>query len=445
MDDPLPGSILVFLIFLLIHAAYSMAEVSIIGLDNHRLDKLAKQGDRRALRIQSILKKPSIFTPALRLGGLICDALALLVVTRVFVDRLLRAFLALNSQETFDGWSPFIVWAAFLFVEILLQQIFAEALARRVALRFSENLTYALSILYRVMFSLAAPVVRLAEAVASLLSKLFRLDNLDMRTTATEEEIRQLVNIGQEKGLIEEEEGEMIDNIFDFNNKVAADVMTHRTDIEALRIDADMDELRRVIRESGISRFPVYCEDIDDIRGILHIRDFYENLMAEHPLPLEKIIREAHKVPESVRTDILFRDLQRINEHMAIVIDEYGGTSGVVTIEDLLEEIVGDIFDEHDEVERDYEKIDERRYRLRGNVRLEDIEELFDLHIETDEFDTLAGMIYFKLAHVPEDGARPELTAYGLRIQVEKIVDHRIESAIVCRCPGGDAAAHPIA
>lgn len=253
----------------------------------------------------------------------------------------------------------------------------------------------------------------------------------------SEEEILAMMDIGEEKGTIESEEKEMIENIFEFGNMNAEDCMVHRKDIIAIDADSTEDEVMATILDSGRSRIPVYEDSIDNIIGILITRDFLINRCQDEPKPFRELIRPAHFVPESVRTDMLFREMQTRKQHMAIVIDEYGGTSGLITLEDLLEEIVGNIYDEFDpKEEQDITALPDGRWRVVGSADLEALAEALEMELPLEEeFDTLGGMVFSQLTEIPADGERPVVECFGLRISVTEIADRRVEWAIVEKLP----------
>ncbi len=244
---------------------------------------------------------------------------------------------------------------------------------------------------------------------------------------------------GEESGAIGQDEKEFIENIFEFDDLTAEDVMVHRTDMEIIWTDDTDEDIVRRIQETGRSRFPVCGEDVDDIIGILNSRVFLLNAREEQPKPLQDILRPVYYVPESVKADVLFREMQRQKTHLAIVADEYGGTSGLVTMEDLLEQLVGEIYDEFDEEEeQEITALGGGKWRVAGAVSLDDLSEAMELDIpeeEAEEYETLAGLVFGQLAIIPEDGAKPHVQALGLDVQVEVIADHRVEWAIVSKLP----------
>ena len=250
----------------------------------------------------------------------------------------------------------------------------------------------------------------------------------------SEDEIMAMVEEGEESGAIQSNEKELIENIFEFNNITAEDVMIHRTDMVTLALDEEEDVILDTIRQSGLSRFPVYQNDVDDIVGILSTREYLLNFHLPDPKPIRELLRTAYFVPESVPADVLFRDMQGKKTHMALVVDEYGGTSGLVTLEDLLEELVGNIYDEFDpQEEQDIIRLEDNKWRVSGSADLEELAEALNLDLSDEDldYDTLGGLVFSQLSVIPDDGSRPIVEALGLRIQVEELCDRRVEWALV--------------
>ena len=262
---------------------------------------------------------------------------------------------------------------------------------------------------------------------------------LHRKDQVSEDNIMAMVEEGEESGAIQANEKEFIENVFEFDNTTARDVMVHRTDMVSLPADAEEDEILSAIRQSGLSRFPVYGSDVDDIVGVLSTRDYLLNFHQPSPLPLGELLRPAYFVPETVSADVLFRDMQGKKTHLALVVDEYGGTSGLVTLEDLLEELVGNIYDEFDpQEEQEIIRLDDGRWRVSGSADLEELAEAMEFSLPEDEerdYDTLGGLVFSQLSVIPEDGSRPLVEALGLRIQVEELCDRRVEWALVEKLP----------
>ncbi len=251
----------------------------------------------------------------------------------------------------------------------------------------------------------------------------------------SEDNIRAMVEEGEESGAIQGSEKEFIENVFDFDNLTAKDVMVHRTDMVTIALDDSEEEILEAIRQSGLSRFPVYEDDVDDIIGILSTREYLLNFRVPDPKPMKELLRPAYFIPESVAADVLFKDMQSRKTHMALVVDEYGGTSGLVTLEDLLEELVGNIYDEFDpQEEQEIIQLDSGRWRVSGSADLEELAEAMGFDLPEDEdrdYDTLGGLVFSQLSVIPENGSRPVVDALGLHIQVEELADRRVEWALV--------------
>jgi len=306
---------------------------------------------------------------------------------------------------------------------------------KRVAMQKTDTVARLVSSVVVGFAALCRPVVWLLTVSTNGVLRLMGIDPNEEREEVTEQEIRMMADIGEETGAITESEGEMIDNIFEFNNHTAFDVMTHRTDVVALDDEATDEEVLTTIRESGLSRIPVYEKTIDDIIGILRTREFLMYRSMDDMRPLRQMLHTPNFVPETVRTDVLFRSMQQKKNHIAIVVDEYGGVSGLVTMEDLLEEIVGNIYDEYDpQVEQAIVKLEDNLWRVSGICELSQLSDTLDTPLPLDEdYDTLSGLVFSQLSSIPQDGAHPELEVAGLHIYVEEICDHRVEWARVSK------------
>ena len=259
----------------------------------------------------------------------------------------------------------------------------------------------------------------------------------------SEDEIMAMVEEGEESGAIERNEKELIENVFEFNNTTAEDVMIHRTDMVTLSLDDDEETILSAIRESGLSRFPVYGSDLNDILGILNARDLLLDMASSRHRTVRELMRPAYLVPETLSADDLFRDMQHKKVHLAVVIDEYGELAGVVSLEDLLEEIVGNIYDEFDPAEPpELEHLEDGVWRCSGGLSVDTLaEELGFDPPEDADYDTVGGMVLSCLRTIPEDGSRPHVEAGGLDLQVEQVADHRIQWVLVRRSQ--PAAPHP--
>ena len=433
-SDPLLGSLLLQIILILINAFFASSELAVLSLNENKTRKQAEDGDKKAAMLLRMVEAPSSFLSTIQIGITLAGFLASAFAASNFAARL---------SALLRGWgltllSPGALYSVCVVLITLILSyftlIFGELVPKRIAMKSPEKVA-----------KFAGPVVAFLAASTNLVLRLIGIDPKAENEQVTEEEIRMMVDIGEEKGVIEGSEAELIENVFEFNNITAADVMVHRTDMTALCIRDSAEEILAVIRESGFSRFPVYDEDADDIVGVLSTREFLLNAQSASPLPLGKLLRAPYLVPETIRADVLLREMQKKKAHMAVVLDEYGGTSGLITMEDLLEEIVGDIYDEFDEQEeQDIMPLEENLWRIQGGAPLDEINEALHVSLpEDEEFDTLGGLIYSRLTTIPEDGATPCVDAFGLHIQVEKVEDRRVVSALVRKTEAESAPALP--
>lgn len=435
MPDPIWSQLLLQLVLILVNAFFASAEIAVISLNEQKLKKLSESGDKKSEKLLKMVENPEGFLSTIQIGITLAGFLASAFAADNFAGRLCDW---LVNDLNFTAVSPDVINSiAVVVITLILSYftlVFGELVPKRVAMKKSERIARMASGIVRFISVVMKPAIWLLSASTNIVLRMMGFDPNEQDEEVTEEEIRLMVDAGQESGSIEATEKEMIENVFEFNNITAADAMTHRTEMTALQIDESDEYITNAIVDTGFSRFPVYEEDIDKIIGILSTRQFLLNRQKENPKPLRELLYSPYFVPETVRADILFRDMQKKKFHMAIVLDEYGGTAGVITMEDLLETIVGNIYDEFDpQDEQDIIKLDENSWRIAGSVELERVEEELgvDLGEELEEYDTIGGLIFGQFSVIPDDGSKPETETHNLKIQIESISEHRIEWAIV--------------
>ena len=299
-------------------------------------------------------------------------------------------------------------------------------------LGYYEKIAYSTIGVIRVIAIITAPFVKILTIVTNFISKIFGISESE-EEIVTEEEIKMMIDEGEEKGTIEEDEKEMIHNIFEFNDITVSEVMTHRIDVYAVDINSNIEDILKELGEYKYSRIPVYEEEIDDIKGILFIKDLIKYVNSKKSIKIKNIMREAYFVSENKPINELFKDLQKNKKQMAIVIDEYGGTAGVVTMEDLLEEIVGNIFDEYDEIEKEYEKIDDNTFLLSGSISINELKKILKIEIPEGDYDTLSGYLLEKLGRVPEDNEKPTIETKQVVYKIEEYEEKRILWVKACK------------
>lgn len=439
--DPIWSQLLLQVVLIAINAFFAATEIAVISLNENKLRKQAEEGDGKAAQMLKMVEQPAGFLSTIQIGITLAGFLGSAFAADNFASKIVR-YLVDEVQLTAIPEHVLNTLAVVLITIILsyFTLIFGELVPKRVAMQKSDQVARAVCGIINGISKVVKPVVWLLSVSTNGVLRLMRIDPNAEEEQVTEEEIRMMVDIGEEKGTIEANEKEMIDNVFEFNNMTAEDCMVHRTDVTAIWVEDTPDEIVKTIEETGLSRFPVYNEDLDDVLGILFTRDYLLNLRAENPKPLRELLRPAYFVPESVQADVLFREMQTKKVHMAIVVDEYGGTSGIVTLEDLLEEIVGNIYDEFDpQAEQDIALVEENTWRVAGGVDLETLNEALKIELPTDEeYDTLGGLIFSQLTSIPKDGATPEMDCFGLHIKVEEIKERRVEWALVSKLQQSD-------
>ena len=434
MDDPFGPSIVILIAFVLA-ALVRMAEAAVPFIDQGEAQRRAEAGDPKARRTLRLVRRAERTDfGELRMTHALLLLVAAAAALRWLGDGLSDRFAAMGASAA-RPLSAACVLIPFALIAFTLTGVMPGHLAahRR------DRLPGAIFAVCEWALAICSPLTRLALALGALLLRPFHIKPADAGDHVTEEDIMQMVDIGEEKGAIEADEREMIENIFEFNNMNAEDCMVHRKDITAIDIDATDAEILQTITDSGLSRFPVYEDNIDNVLGILTTRDYLISKARGGNTPLRELVRPAHFVPESVRTDVLFQEMQSRKQHMAIVVDEYGGTSGLITLEDLLEEIVGNIYDEFDPKEEpEITKLSDGRWRVWGAAELETVAEALEIELPTEEeYDTLGGLIFSRLTEIPGDDEHPVVECFGLRISVEKIADRRVEWAIVEKLDDG--------
>ncbi len=430
------GPLLLQLVLILINGWFAATEVAILSLNELKLRADAEEGDKVAEKLLKLSEAPNKFLSTIQVCITLAGFLGSAFAAESFSDPLAQAILNAGAKidpALLDALCVVGITLVLAFFTLVL----GELTPKRIAMHDPEKMARMGLGIISFCSELFRPVVWLLSVSTNGLLRLLGIDPNAEEEEVTEEDIRALVDMGEESGAIEEAEKEMIENIFEFNNLTAENVMTHRTDVTAIWVDEEWDVILQTIRETGLSRFPVYNEDMDDIIGTLNTRVFLLNMQTEHPRTMREMIREAYFVPSSVQADQLFRNMQMKKIHMAIVIDEYGGMSGIVTMEDLLEEIVGNIYDEFDPLaEAEITRIDDETWRISGQAALGDVADALGVELPLNEdYDTLGGLIFSQFTLIPEDGSHPEVDCHGLHIVVDKIEDHRIESALVTKLP----------
>lgn len=425
---------LVFLVvFIFLSAIVSYVRGYLEAQNDKKIERDADEGNKKAKKLKKLLGEDR---------QKVSDALWVTQMMLLIIEAGIIGFSFLTPiANTFKAWIgltsfPYTLFSALLcilvfgcFYMVFVRRIFT-GIGTRTARKAGEYGAVSLaSFLYR----LSVPMAAIIRGLTTVFFKLFHIGSEVLDEEVTEDEIMVMVESGEESGTIESEQKEMIENIFDFSTATASELMTNRTDITAIDLNMSDDEILDVIKESGYSRIPVYEEDLDTIVGILGVRTYLLNLRSDDKKDLKEICYAPYFVPSFIRADKLLTDLKTNKIHMAVVLDEYGGTAGIVTMEDLLEEIVGNIYDETDDPdieENPIEKLDENLFRVPGTLEIDVLAKELEITFPEDKsYDTVGGMVYSALTVIPDDGSNPAVNVDGLHIEVEKIEERRIEWA----------------
>lgn len=421
---------LVLVVLILLNAFFAASEIAFISLNDNKIEMMAKEGNKKAKKIEKMLKEPSRFLATIQIGITLAGFLSSAFASDTFAKKLAPILHDLVPNITVETWGGISI----VLITIILSYftlIFGELVPKRIAMKKSEMIAFASIGVIQFISMVTSPFVKFLEFSTNLVSKLFGVTG-EEEEVVTEEEIRMMVDVGQEKGTIEQNEKEMINNIFEFNDRTVSEIMTPRNEIFALDSNLAMsDAISEIAEDYKYSRIPVYKDNIDQIIGIMYIKDMLLEQKNKNT-KVKNLVKDAYFVPETKNIDELFSEMRKNKKQIAIVIDEYGGTAGLVTMEDILEEIVGDIFDEFDEFENEYEKIDENTYILDGGIPIYECNKILDINIPEGDYETLSGYLTDCLGRIPSEKEKPVLEIDDVVYKIEKVKDKKITKVKLC-------------
>lgn len=422
--------ILAVLIFL--NAFFAASEIAFISLNDTKIEKQAKDGNKKAKQIEKMLKTPSKFLATIQIGITLAGFLSSAFASDTFAEKLAPILFQCMSFLSLGVWKSISI----IIITIILSfftLVFGELVPKRLAMKNYEKIAFGTIGIIRAISIITSPFVKFLTLVTNSISKLFGVGENE-EESVTEEEIKMMVDQGEEKGTIKEEEKELINNVFEFNDITASEIMKHRKDIFAVDINISNDELMEELskEEYRYSRIPVYDETIDEIKGILYIKDVLKNIGKKN-FKVKNVVKDAYFVSQTRLINEVFKELQKNKMQIAIIIDEYGGTAGLITMEDILEELVGDIYDEYDKEEKEFEKIDENTYIIVGSMPIYDVNKLLNANIPEGDYDTLSGFLQEKLGRIPEEEEKPIIETKEVTYKIEKYEDKRILKVKACK------------
>ena len=431
--DTDPGSIILKIVILfaliLVNAFFAMSEIAVISLNDNKIEKMAESGNKKAKQIKKLTESSSSFLSTIQIGVTLAGFLTSATAAQSFAVMLAGAIsktavVKVIPISVISGFSTVVITLIMSYFSLVL----GELVPKKIAMQKSEKMAFMAAPVLTFVAAATRPVVKFLSLSTNGVLRIMGIDPHADEETVTEEEIRMMVDVGGEKGVIEDSQKEMIDNIFEFDDMDVADIMTHRTDMVCVDVEEGLSEAVKLSIENGFSRIPVYEEDPDNIIGIIYVKDFLKYVGTSLPKTksIKDIMREAYYVPETKRCGELFSEMTEKRVQMAVVVDEYGGTAGIVTLEDVLESIVGNIQDEYDQESDEFSIIDDKTFTVDGITDIEEVEEHIGKTFPEGDYDTIGGYIISVLCFLPQDGEMNEVTFENIRFTVLNVEDRRI-------------------
>ncbi len=426
------SQLLVLIILILLNAFFAATEIAFISLNDVKIELKAKEGNKKAKKIDKMLKDPSKFLATIQIGITLAGFLSSAFASDTFADILAPKLYNILPLINLARWREISI----IIITLILSYftlVFGELVPKRIAMKYSEKLAFRSVGIIRGISIFTLPFVKLLTFSTNIISRLFGVTG-EEEENVSEEEIKMMVDVGEEKGTIETGEKEMINNIFEFNDRIVSEIMIPRTQVYALDMELTINEAIEMLNEdTRYSRIPIYDENIDNIRGVVHIKDLLLTQKNKNT-KLKNMAREAIYVLENIYVDDVFKELKENKTQIAIVVDEYGGTAGIVTMEDILEEIVGEIYDEYDIEETKYKKIDQNTFLLDGEVPIYEVEKLLNVELPEGDYDTISGYLLFELNRIPSDKEKGiTIETDKVTFKIDKIQGNRIKKVKACK------------
>lgn len=436
MEDSIVFLLLIQVILIALNAIFASAEIAVLSTNETKMSKLAEEGNKKAIRLTRLTSEPSRFLStiqvAITLSGFLGSAFAADNFSDPLVDFLVGAGIGI-PRSTLNTLAVVVITLILSYFTL----IFGELVPKRIALKKSEQLALAISGLVSAISTLFKPIVWFLSLSTNAVLRLCGIDPTETDDEVSEEEIRMMVDAGSEKGAIDYEEKEFIQNVFEFDDLMVGEIATHRTDVTILFLEDSDEEWEQIIHDSRHTLYPVCDNSPDHVVGILNAKDYFRLSDKSRQSVLDGAVRPAYFVPETVKADVLFRNMKQTHNTLSVILDEYGGMVGIVTLNDLIEELVGELNEDlpsYDSSEPYIAQQTESSWEINGNISLEELKEETGVDLENDDYDTLGGLVFDILGQIPQDGPQNiDLEVEQLHIHVSYIKDHQIEKAIIER------------
>lgn len=426
--------IIIQIILIATNAIFAAAEIAVISVNPAKLEKLAEDGDKKAKKLLKLTKNSSKFLSTIQVAITFAALLGSAFAADSFAEPLSLWFNSLSFMTSAGFMVPEGVFV--IFVTLILSFfsiVLGELVPKRVAMKHAEKVAFGLSGLLRFVSVIFAPFVWILTKSTNLVLRMLGIKPDEESEAASEEELRIMLDTSSERGEIDTLENEMIQNIFEFDDISISEVCTHRKKVTFLHRDDNIDEWKKIIAKTRHGYYPICGETVDDIIAILNIKKFFRLECKNIAMAMRLATEKPYFVPENMKADVLFNNMKENKNYFSVVIDEYGGTLGVITIHDLLEILVGDMDDKEDTVVVEISPIEDDKWKILGIAPLEEVEEILEINIDAEDCDTFAGYILTLLGEIPDDGTTLDLETDNLFIHVESVQDHTIQSTIVTK------------
>ena len=435
MDTSILSLLLLQVVLIALNAVFACAEIAVISVNDNKVAKLAAEGNKRAVRLARLTSQPARFLATIQVAITLSGFLGSAFAAENFSDSLVKLLVGMGIPipvQTLNSIAVILITLVLSYFTL----VFGELVPKRVAMRKAEALALRMSAMISGISTLFAPLVWLLTVSTNTILRLLGIDPDAEDEEVGEEEIRMMVDASSEKGGIDSEEKEFIQNVFEFDDLTAGEIATHRTKLALLWLEESMEEWDHTIRDSRYTLYPICDSSADDVIGVLNAKDYFRLDDRHRASVMKHAVRPAYFVPETVKADVLFRNMKRSRNNLAVVLDEYGGLSGIVTMNDLIQQLVGEFDDEEpqEEMMLPIEVLDTgNTWKIRGDTPLEDVAELLHTELPVGEFETFGGLIFGTLGTIPQDGESVRLGMGDLEITSTEIREHQIRAAIVHR------------
>lgn len=427
-------SLLILFLLIFVNAFFAASEIAIITLNDNKIKKMAEDGNKKAEKILKLTENSSRFLSTIQIGvtlsGFLTSASASQSFAAILAERL--SFLPL-SVSLIHGISTVLITIALSYFSLVL----GELVPKKIAMQRAEELSFRFIGILTATASIFGVFISFLTASTNFVLKVLGFDPNSSEDTVTEEEILMMVDAGEEKGLIVGNAKDMIENIFDFADTTVEEIMTHRIDVGAVEDTSSIADVVSLAIAEGYSRIPVFHEDLDTVLGIIYVKDLlkYVGSQINGDVKITDLMRPAYFVPETKRCTQLFTEMTEKKVQIAVIVDEYGGTSGIITMEDLLEAIVGNIQDEFDDEEEEIRRVSDNSYTVEGITSIDEISDLVGVDLPDGDYDTIAGLVVEMLGRIPKPGEHPSVRVQNLTLTVQEVEENRISRLLIVKDP----------